>query len=199
LAGKIAFWGFGEAFFSPQCCPLSETLHLPSHTTFFTNRLQDFLLQLFTFLTYIVPMPSGAISQLMGFVYSPTFRQLPSSSIIKFRMGVSRYDFSSKKTVIDFLSITPFGKIAERINSSLANGDNYICCFCDVKVSKYLTKTGTQVDHVEFIVNDFRSFFVKKASPQDNQNTSIHQPNTLPALRHQASDDSSNSFEPLPY
>jgi single-stranded DNA-binding protein len=156
-------------------------------------------------------MPSGAISQLMGFVYSPTFQQLPSSSLIKFRMGVSRYDFSSKTTVIDFLSITAFGKIAERINSMLSNGDNYICCFCDIKVSKYLTKTGTQVEHVEFTVNDFRSLFVKKAHQQDSplsrdsSTPFIPESDTLPTLDHLASDDSANSFDPsnsfdsLPY
>lgn len=111
-------------------------------------------------------MPAGAISQLMGFIYNPDFKD-HSSPLLKFRIGVSRYDFSQKKTVMDFFTITAFGKSAQSIHSSISNGANYICCFCDVKASKYLSKSGTPVEHVEFIIHDFRTFSVQKSSQQD--------------------------------
>ncbi|MDR1457674.1 MAG: hypothetical protein LBI47_02385 [Puniceicoccales bacterium] len=112
-------------------------------------------------------MPAGAISQLMGFIYNPDFKNLGNSPLLKFRIGVSRYDFSQKKTVMDFFTITAFGKSAQSIHSSISNGANYICCFCDVKVSKYLSKSGTPVEHVEFIIHDFRTFSVQKSSNQE--------------------------------
>ncbi|MDR0741950.1 MAG: hypothetical protein LBE98_00600 [Puniceicoccales bacterium] len=119
-------------------------------------------------------MPAGAISQLMGFVYNPDFKSEGQSALLKFRIGVSRYDFSSKKTVMDFFTITAFGKSAQHINSSIANGDNYICCFCDVKVSKYLSKSGVSVEHVEFIIHDFKTFFVQKSSQGDLSSNRDH-------------------------
>ncbi|MDR0742660.1 MAG: hypothetical protein LBE98_04325 [Puniceicoccales bacterium] len=128
-------------------------------------------------------MPASAISQLMGFIYNPDFKYSEQSALLKFRLGVSRYDFSSKKTVMDFFTLTAFGKSAQHIHSSISNGDNFICCFCDVKVSKYLTKSGTPVEHVEFIVHDFRTFAVQKSSqgqdislPQDQPNTQSPHP-----------------------
>jgi single-stranded DNA-binding protein len=99
----------------------------------------------------------------MGHVYSPEFRRLgDSNSLLKFRLGVSRYDFSAKKSTVDFLSVTAFGRTADRINDSFAKNNNFVCCFCDVKVSKYTSKTGVPVEHVEFIVNDFRAFQTRK-------------------------------------
>jgi hypothetical protein len=71
---------------------------------------------------------------------------------------LSRYDFSAKKSTVDFLSVTAFGKTADRINECIARNDNCICCFCDVKIFRYTSKTGIPVEHVEFIVNDFRAF-----------------------------------------
>jgi hypothetical protein len=116
-------------------------------------------------------MPAGAISQLMGFIYNPDFKNDGQSALLKFRLGVSRYDFPSKKTVMDFFTLTAFGKSAQSINSSIASGANYICCFCDVKVSKYFSKSGTQVEHVEFIIHDFRTFSVQKSSQQEQTST----------------------------
>jgi single-stranded DNA-binding protein len=116
-------------------------------------------------------MPAGAISQLMGFVYNSDFKCEGQYPLLKFRLGVSRYDFSSKKTVMDFFTLTAFGKSAQSINSSISSGANYICCFCDVKVSKYLSKSGTPVEHVEFIVKDFRTFSVQKSSQQEQHNS----------------------------
>ncbi|MDR2629130.1 MAG: hypothetical protein LBC30_04040, partial [Puniceicoccales bacterium] len=117
------------------------------------------------------------------------FKNEGQSPLLKFRLGVSRYDFPSKKTVMDFFTLTAFGKSAQSIHSSIASGANYICCFCDVKVSKYLSKSGTQVEHVEFIVHDFRTFSVQKSSQQEQHN-SPQSPNT-PTLPFSSQSDSS--------
>jgi hypothetical protein len=132
----------------------------------------------------------------MGHIYSPTFQQTSGTSLLKLRMGISRYDFSSKKSLMDFVSITAFGKCADRINERITCGDNFICCFCDIKVSKYTTKAGTAVEHVEFIVNEFRTSCHKKSTLDagDSNGTASGSPSTncdgstLPSTPSGASD-----------
>jgi single-stranded DNA-binding protein len=100
----------------------------------------------------------------MGFITVPDMKRgNGNSSLLKFRLAFNRFDFGTRKSVTDFLTVTAFGKMADRIYSDIENNLNYICCFCDVRVSKYNSKTGVPVEHTEFIVNDCRVFAKPKA------------------------------------
>ncbi|MDR1255713.1 MAG: single-stranded DNA-binding protein, partial [Puniceicoccales bacterium] len=122
----------------------------------------------------------GATSQLWGFITSPDYKIVNNSlPLLKFRLAFTRYDFQSKTNVTEFLPVTAFAKLADRINDSLTKGMNYICCKCDIKVSIFTSKSGAQVQQQEHIINDFRVFSKDKSTqtqsfPQDpaNGNTS---------------------------
>jgi single-stranded DNA-binding protein len=115
-------------------------------------------------------MSSGAIAQLMGFITVPDMKRgNGNSSLLKFRLAFNRFDFGTRKSVTDFLTVTAFGKMADRIYSDIENNLNYICCFCDVRVSKYNSKTGVPVEHTEFIVNDCRVFAKPKSEAREHK------------------------------
>jgi hypothetical protein len=115
-------------------------------------------------------MSSGAIAQLMGFITVPDMKRgSGNSSLLKFRLAFNRFDFGTRKSVTDFLTVAAFGKMADRIYSDIENNLNYIYCFCDVRVNKYNSKTGIPVEHTEFIVNDCRMFAKPKSEVREHR------------------------------
>jgi single-stranded DNA-binding protein len=136
----------------------------------------------------IFPMASGATSNLWGFITSSEFKLVNDSlPLLKFRLAFSRYDFQSKSNVTEFIPVTAFSKIAERLNNAIASGMNYICCHCDIKVASFTSKSGSMLQQQEHIINDFRIFSKPKTDaklPAAAENVQSH-PTTL--LHHSVS------------
>jgi single-stranded DNA-binding protein len=147
-------------------------------------------------------MASGATSHLWGFITSPDFKLINDSfPLLKFRLAFTRYDFQAKKTITDFIPVTAFSKLAEKINSSIHSGMNYICCHCDIRVSSFASKSGAQIQQQEHIVNDFRIFSKPKSS--SNRNTSQdkkqeHLSNSSPSAQERPNSNYLASHSVLP-
>jgi hypothetical protein len=52
---------------------------------------------------------------------------------------------------------------------------NHICCSCDIKVSSFTAKSGTQVQFQEHIINDFRIFSKPKGDAQPSASQQVAQ------------------------
>jgi single-stranded DNA-binding protein len=135
-------------------------------------------------------MSSGATSSLWGFITSPDYKIINNSlPLLKFRLAFNRYDFQAKKNVTEFLPVTAFSKSAEKIFLASQAGMNYICCRCDIKVSSYVSKSGSNVQFQEHIISDFRMFSKQKAAdPADSTDSLPNHDSSHASDHHQATD-----------
>jgi single-stranded DNA-binding protein len=83
-------------------------------------------------------MASGATSILWRFSTSSDYKMMNKSlPLLEFRLAFTRYDFQTKAHITEFIPVTGFSKTAEKIHQTIQNGVNYICCKCNIKVSKF--------------------------------------------------------------